>query len=377
MIGNISVVSWQFVVGLALTALLSWGVWRFCHRRRYRSIAYVVLAVAVLLSSASAATAVNRHFSYLPRFRDVVSVVDGERNWTDYTDIIHLPPAQAASRYPDGVVVHFPVADRGSGFGSTRALVYLPPQYFTQPHRRFPVVYLFHGSPGVPGDWFRGGEAAPVGQRLASLGYPLILVSPRMSTGWLDDPECVDGVKEKVETHFVRDVVPAVDSTLRTVPVREARAVAGMSAGGYCALNLGLRHRELVSTIVDMSGYTEPTHADGLAPIFGTGPAADDLVRANSPAEYAPTLSATPATRIWMDCGTGDRQVLGEMRDLAPTLRARGISVRLTTRPGGHTFHVWRPALADSMKWAAPGLSRTASAMSRSGGASDGGPAHR
>jgi enterochelin esterase-like enzyme len=360
MVGNISVVSWQFLTGLALTALVAWAVWRVLHRRRCRSVAYVVLAVAVLLSSASAATAVNRHFSYLPRLGDVVSVVDGGRNWSEYGDVTRLPPAEAARRYPHGVVTRLPVADRGSGFGRTRALAYLPPQYFTEPERRFPVVYLFHGSPGVPGDWFRGGDAAAVGQDLAARGYPLILVSPRMSSGWLDDPECVDGVKEKVETHFVDDVVPAVDGTLRTVPSRDARAVAGMSAGGYCALNLGLRNRALVSTIVDMSVYTEPTHEDGLAPVFGTGPAADARVRANSPVEYAPTLPATPATRVWMDCGTGDRQILGEMRSLAPALRARGIPVRLATRPGGHTFHVWRPALADSLAWAAPGLSAAA-----------------
>lgn len=364
MVGNLSIVSWDFLGGLCAAAIVSWIGWRALRDRR-RSAGYAVLAAALLLSSACAATAVNRHFSYLPRFQDVVSVVDGGRDWVRYSDVARLAPSAALARYPGGVVVRLGVADRGSGFGSSRALAYLPPQYLGEPDRRFAVTYLFHGSPGVPGDWFHGGEAAAVGRALASHGDPVILVAPRMSTGWLDDPECVDGVRERVETHFTRDVVPAVDTTLRTVPDRDARAVVGMSAGGYCALNLGLRNRGLVSTIVDMSGFTRPTHAGGLAPVFGTGPEATELARANTPAEYARTLSATPATRVWFDCGRRDGQVLGELASLAGTLRSDGIEVRMVTRPGGHTFSVWRPALADSMAWAAPRLVAAAAPTAR------------
>src|SRR5664280_914047 len=57
-----------------------------------------------------------------------------------------------------GAVTSIAVADRASGFGSYRAEVYLPPQYLAEPTRRFPVLYLLHGSPGVPVDWLRGGR---------------------------------------------------------------------------------------------------------------------------------------------------------------------------------------------------------------------------
>src|SRR5664280_2537066 len=86
---------------------------------------------------------------------------------------------------------------------------------------------------------------------------------PRDSHWWLDDSECVDGVA-------------AVDAQLRTVADRSHRAVGGMSAGGYCALNLGLRHRDTFAAIVDMSGLTVPTHAGGLTALFGSEPAARD-----------------------------------------------------------------------------------------------------
>ncbi|HEY5049897.1 MAG TPA: hypothetical protein VII50_03285, partial [Acidothermaceae bacterium] len=62
-----------------------------------------------------------------------------------------------------GAVVTLNISDVGVGFDARRALVYLPPQYFSNPDERFPVVYLLHGSPGMPVDWLRGGGAATAG----------------------------------------------------------------------------------------------------------------------------------------------------------------------------------------------------------------------
>ena len=130
-------------------------------------------------------------------------------------------------------------ADPAHGFGVTDNVAYLPPQYFTDPNARFPVVYLFHGSPGRPADWFHGGRAAQEGHAVAAAGHPAIVFAAQMSRSWTDDPECVDGVHELVESHLLAQVIPTVDSHLRTLADRD-RVFAGMSAGGYCALNLGL-----------------------------------------------------------------------------------------------------------------------------------------
>jgi enterochelin esterase-like enzyme len=351
-----SVVSWSFLAVLFGTALVAWAGWRLLHRMRHRPLAVLVLTVALVLSTAGVASAVNRYFLYLPQVGDVINLVDGEHDWPGYAELSRLPPATLLGRYPHGVVVHLAIPDRGSGFGQTGALAYLPPQYFSAPERRFPVVYLLHGAPGVPADWFRGGGAEQTGARLAAAGQPMIIVPPRMSRGWLDDSECVDSVHEPAETHLVTDVIPAVDGTLRTVPRRTARALGGMSAGGYCALNLGLRHRDLFGTIIAMSGTTAPTYPGGPRALFGAGPAAEERIRTNSPQVYAPTLSATPPTRIWLDCGVGDAALVAGLRSIAAVLQARGLATQLHVRPGSHTFHVWRPALAEALAWAAPTL---------------------
>ena len=38
--------------------------------------------------------------------------------------------------------------------------VYVPPQYYSEPARKFPVLYLFHGGGGMEADWNRQGRTA-------------------------------------------------------------------------------------------------------------------------------------------------------------------------------------------------------------------------
>lgn len=353
--GAMTVVSWWFVVALAAAAFLAWTAFgRGRVRRSYRGQARWQIPrviVAATLTVLAVANGVNAYFAYLPRMSDVVEAATDQAGRPSYDSIV--ASAATTPRHRHGVVVQLTVPDRGSGFGSSTALVYLPPQYFTEPSTRFPVLYLFHGSPGVPADWFQGGAAATTAHRAAAAGRPVIVVAPRMSRGWLDDPECVDGIHEHVESHFVQDVVPTVDTTLRTLPDRADRILGGMSAGGYCALDLGLRHRDLAATIIDMSGLTVPTHTGGLRALFGDDPTvvATDSA-ATSPRSYAPTLAPGAPLRIWFDVGLGDRETRGPIEAIVPVLRARGIDVELHERPGAHTFHVWAPALRAAVPWA-------------------------
>ena len=353
-------VSPEVLGALAVAAACGWLLWWSPTRARLpsrRPRSRVLLAVALTLSLLAAADLVNAYFDYLPQVGDVTSLASGPPPW-DVLQPGDLEDPSAAQRHPGGGVLTLPVPDGDSGLGRGPALVWLPVQYLRDRTRRFPVVYLFHGSPGAPADWLRGGRAADTARELAARGLPAVVVMPQMSRDWLDDPECVDGVSERAETHFWRDVVPTVDATLRTVPTRDARALAGMSAGGYCALNLGLKHRAQVSTVLDLSGLTSPTHRGGLSVLYGH----DARARAarDDPARYVAHLSADPPTRVWLDTGTADTDVRPGLEALAPRLADRGLEVALHLRPGGHTFHVWQPALADALAWALPAMTRAA-----------------
>ena len=327
------------------------SAWRG-HRRRWLSAAGFA-GLALALSLATVADFVNAHYAYLPRVADVLGV----RTWPTarLVDVVD-PVSDGKAPHARGAVVGVRLPGVASGFGAPEALVYFPPQYFSQPTRRFPVVYLLHGSPGSPVDWFRAARAADAGLQVARAGHPVILVAPRASRDWTDDSECVNRPSEHVATYVVKDVVHAIDSRFRTIASRSARAIAGNSAGGYCALNLGLRNRQIFSTIVDLSGYDRPTHDGGLKGLFGNQPDLAALAAQNTPIDYVSRLSSTPAVKLWLDCGRSDGTARRDTVQVADALRGQGFAVVLRLRPGGHDYNVWRPALTQGLSWAAANL---------------------
>lgn len=345
-LGGLTVVSTRFLLVLLAITVITWLL-LFKRRTRRR---WLHALIAGALSLVLVADGVNSYYSYLPNVSDVLGAVVSSppQKLTPTVNLMHV------GQWPNGKMFRLAVPDNGSGFGKSEAWVWLPPQYFELPATPLPVVYLFHGSPGMPQDWFHGGAAARIARSLAAQNLPVIVVAPQLSKSWLDDPECVDGKHEKIESHLLLDVIPTVDQHLRTIDSRTGRIFAGMSAGGYCALNLGLRNRELTATILDMSGYTKPTHAGGMTALFG--PNSELQVAQNSPDRYAGSLRNGPEMRIWLDAGTSDKQVLHQMQAIAPVLRADGMQVVLHTRPGDHTYSVWRPALRDCLTWALAGL---------------------
>jgi enterochelin esterase-like enzyme len=349
-VGDLLIITPQAVTLLAAGgALAVWICVRMVRRHR-RLLAAVAGALTLVLVPAAAADAVNAHFQYLPRVADVVDVA----TWPTARAV----PATvtATNRHPHGAVVQLRIAGAVSGFGRRTAFVYLPPQYFEDVDRRFPVIYLLHGSPGAPVDWFRAARAAQAGDAVAQQGWPVILVAPRVSRYWSDDSECVDGVHGRVETYVVRDVVPDIDRTFRTLASRAGRAVVGNSAGGFCALNLGLRHRDVFAGIGDLSGYDHPTYGGGLRRLFGPHHLAR-TVASEDPSHYLPRLGPGPRVYAYLDVGKGDGEPRRDTTRVQRLLRDKGQVVTLTERPGGHDYGVWRPALLAALRWLVPLLS--------------------
>ncbi len=188
------VISANFLAGLVAVSLLAWGiaVWRGRRRRWVSATGFG--AIALVLSLATAADFVNAHYAYLPSVADVL----GYRTWPSARLLDVVNPV-AERRWPirRGAVVGVRLRGVESGFGAPEAYVYFPPQYFAQPTRRFPVVYLLHGSPGSPIDWFRAARAADAGLAAAKAGHPVLLVAPQVSRDWTDDSECVDRPREQ------------------------------------------------------------------------------------------------------------------------------------------------------------------------------------
>lgn len=339
----------RVVITMAALALLGAAVSVGAQRSAGWRRAGVVAAVVGVAGAAAAV--VNTTLDAYPTFGVLIG-----RPQYPMVDRLHPTSNVELER---GAAARISVPDTASHFGAFDAQVYLPPQYFTERDRRFPVVVLTHGNPGRSTDWLGSGSAAETGLAVARAGHPVILVMPTVLQEPDGDSLCVDTQSQgNAETYVVKDVVAAADTQLRTIADARHRAIGGNSMGGFCALNLGLKHPDVFSAILAFSALTvcEPDVIDGgNEALFGT-PDWEQRVAANSPADYWPELDPKAAPPMWLDVGEDEVTVLPPLEEFADTLSGAGFTVEYHARPGGHDFDTWTPALQEALPWAAARL---------------------
>jgi len=134
--------------------------------------------------------------------------------------------------------------------GEANYLIYLPPGY-EQGNRRYPVVYWLHGlndSPRVGGDFVARIDAA-----IKSVACPpMIVVLPNGHRDYRYY-DSKDGTVP-VESVIMKDLLPHIDATYRTIATREGRAIEGFSVGGFGAVRFGFKYPELFCAITSVSG---------------------------------------------------------------------------------------------------------------------------
>ncbi len=127
-------------------------------------------------------------------------------------------------------------------------LVYLPPGYEEDAMVRYPVLYSLHASGGTPAR----DAAGTVGRMDAAIRAgrvaPLIMVFPNGLRGATMYCDTKDG-KYPVESVLVKELIPHVDATYRTVAARQGRAVDGFSMGGFGAAHLGFKYPEVFGVV--------------------------------------------------------------------------------------------------------------------------------
>jgi enterochelin esterase-like enzyme len=212
--------------------------------------------------------------------------------------------------------------------------VYLPPGYASHPQRRYPVLYLLHGFPGRPLAFVQTVQMGVVEDSLTARGRarPLILVMPFGSTGTFNDEEWAG----KWSTFVARDVVRYVDAHYRTIPAASARAIGGLSEGGYGAIDIALHHPREFSVVESWSGYEKP---DPLRSIFGRDL---QLLAANDPRLLLPRVARDlRGAYFWLYSGTEDRYA-AQNRLFARELSRAHVANRFFESYGGHNWALWR-----------------------------------
>jgi enterochelin esterase-like enzyme len=259
------------------------------------------------------------------------------------------PPRDPAYVKARGTSVRFYLASAALGGRRQPVDMYLPPGYRTHPHRRYPVLYLLHGVPGRPGAFLATVRAGVVEDELIARKklQPMILAMPFGSTGSFTDEEWANGVQpdNAWETFLARDVVRAVDARYRTLPSGSARALAGLSEGGYGAFNIGLHHPGEFRVLESWSGYER---ADDIGSIFGHR---RNLLASNSP--LITLRSAAPALRrahtfMWFFSGTDDK-FRTQNAAFADALARERLPHRFFLVRGGHNWALWRDNAARAL----------------------------
>jgi S-formylglutathione hydrolase FrmB len=192
--------------------------------------------------------------------------------------------------------------------------VLLPPDYESSATTRYPVVYLLHGGTqnhtAFPARaWFN----ADVSKRRMIVVMPYL--QPFTFSSRADRPA-------PVEEFLGRELPAYIDANYRTVNDRRARAIAGISMGGYGATLLGLKRPDVFGTIGAISAA------------LSTGGRPDNV------ASLVAGLTPETAAYFFVACGVAD-SVLPSSRELVTQLRDRQIRSEFHEVPGGHDWSVW------------------------------------
>lgn len=143
-----------------------------------------------------------------------------------------------------------------------RAYVYAPPGYDVDRDAKYPVLYLQHGAGEDERGWSTQGRVAFIMDNLIAerKARPMLVVMEKGYAARAGDAPAAPGrpdvsrMFQAFDEVVSKDLIPYIDSSFRTLPDRDHRALAGLSMGGMQAFIIGLNHLDQFSYIGGFSG---------------------------------------------------------------------------------------------------------------------------
>lgn len=178
---------------------------------------------------------------------------------------IFIVPGGRADLYSVNNVPHGTVSKvwyDSPSLGMSRRLTVYTPAGYEKGDRRYPVFYLLHGMGGDENAWSELGRAAQILDNLIAQGKaePMIVVMPNGNASQEAAPgETTAGLKapttqlpKTMDGSFEMafpEIVKFIDSNYRTIPDKKARAIAGLSMGGFHSLHISKEYPDLFDYI--------------------------------------------------------------------------------------------------------------------------------
>jgi enterochelin esterase-like enzyme len=264
---------------------------------------------------------------------DGVTTVDSRNvrtspNQTQVQSLLCVPGDFSETRdVPHGTVGLVRYVANTLGNARREMYVYTPPGY-EKSTLRYPVLYLIHGGGDTAISWSTVGRANDILDNLLAekKSLPMIIVMP---SGWTPSGGQVmtaDATKDPFNDEMMKDIIPFVDATYRTIATPGGRALSGLSMGGIQTLNIGLHNLGTFRYLAVMSSgwTTEP----------------DREFFYKTEAAKIPKYNAALKLFWW---GWGETDI-ARANGLAVIDKFKSLGVRIETRetPGGHEWTNWR-----------------------------------
>lgn len=215
----------------------------------------------------------------------------------------------------------------------------------------YPHLYLLHGFQGDHESWLRNTAAERLAER-----YGVVIVMPAGGNSfYINHPARLFYMED-----FLKKELPLfVERTLPVARKREARAVAGLSMGGYGALRLGLLYPEFYGAVASFSPpyvYPDPRIAPFFYGAFRETARAyfgaeeqwrDSDFDLYSLAQRWPELTAARACSapfVYLACGEQDELLEGNRKmalELETLARRFPLSYLYSEGTGGHVWTYW------------------------------------
>ncbi len=233
--------------------------------------------------------------------------------------------------------------------------VYLPAGYATgaaqTPPQRYPVLYFLHGLGDSEQTLFNSGVWTLLDdlRKQHKIGDFLMVAPEGRRSFYINS---ADG-SVRYNDFFLQEFMPHIERKYSVHPVRDGRAISGISMGGYGALRFAFAHPELFSAVsaqsaalidespqeLDAASQTGTPLAGVLTPVFGN-PIDVPHWNDNSPFVLAKRNAAgLRSLAIYFNCGDEDNFGFekGAAR-LHEQLRKEGVKHEYHAYSGDHSF---------------------------------------
>ncbi|MBP7670272.1 MAG: esterase family protein [Ferrovibrio sp.] len=265
--------------------------------------------------------------------------------------LLLLNPLLLSSAARAGGIEHIDLPSPSLG-RALPAYVYLPKGY-AESNLSYPVLYLLHGFGGKDGDWLAQGNLEATMDRLIEAGTipPALVVMPSAERSWYVDT----AGSEKMETAFIRDLLPGIEKRYRVLARRDGRLLGGLSMGGYGAMRFGLKYPELFAAAALFSPaiYNPEPPENSSARKVGVFGQPFDVARwqaLNYPALLPGFLAKGLPLPTFIASGDDDEfQIELHATLYYSTLRRARQPAELRIVNGAHSWAVWEGSLAEAL----------------------------